>query len=69
MKIISKKIEDITEKDLLEIEQNSIFEDLHVEFKYQYNKNPDELREILSNLQTAIRGELFYLGLEKILSN
>lgn len=41
----SKKIEDITEKDLLEIEQNPIFEDLQVEFKYQYDKDSDELRK------------------------
>ncbi len=65
MKIISKKIEDITEKDLLEIEQNSIFEDLQVEYKYQYNKKPDELRKDIVQFANSDKGGIILFGIRE----
>jgi len=65
MKINSKKIEDITEKDLLEIEQYPIFEDLQVEFKYNYNKNSDELRKDVVQFANSDKGGIIFYGVRE----
>ncbi|KKL13953.1 hypothetical protein LCGC14_2520610 [marine sediment metagenome] len=65
MEINSKKIEDITEKDLLEIEQNPIFEDLHVEFKYQYNKDSYELRKDVIQFANTDKGGVIFYGISE----
>lgn len=62
MKIISKKIDDITKEDLLELEQNQIFEDLQVEFKYRYNNDSDELRKDIVQFANSDKGGLIFYG-------
>lgn len=62
MKINSKRIEDISEKDLLEIEEKPIFEDMQVEFKYDYDNNPDELRKDVIQFANSINGGIIFYG-------
>ena len=65
MTINSKKFEDITEKDLLDFEQNPIFEDLQVEFKYQYNKDSDELRKDVVQFANSDKGGIIFYGVRE----
>ena len=65
MRINSKKIEDLLEKDLLKIEKNPIFEDLNVEFKYQYNKDSDELRKDIIQFANNDKGGVIFYGVSE----
>ena len=61
----TKKLEDITEKDLREIEKKPVFENLQVEFKFRYNKNPDELRKDIVQFANSHKGGIVFYGVQE----
>jgi len=60
--MFSKDLQKLDEKDLHEIEKISFsFEDLHIEFKFKYSNNSDELRKDIIQFANSDReGYIFY---------
>ena len=65
MKFNSKELDDLVEDDLLEIEKNPIFENRFIEFKYNYNKEEDDLRKIIIQFANTERGGLIFYGVRE----
>jgi len=65
MNINLKKFEEINEEDLLEVEKSPIFEDLKVEFKYQYDGNADELRKDVIQFANSNKGGIIFYGVSE----